>query len=191
MRPEPAPSLEGNIQRTEPLQRCLQEAQRDSRHHVMASFGQNCAQPGREPAVHAPPFPYSVGAACGLRLAFLHSHDVKQQRSFPRRRSARSLRVLAAPNEGRRSAERRKLGRAGEARRAPCHRCTRLLALCLGDFRLRVGASGPGISSGRACSELLAARVLVPGGRVPCLPSAAVTSRGRRTPISLRLRIVS
>jgi hypothetical protein len=33
-----------------------------------------------------------------------------------------------------------------------------------------------------ACSELLAAQVVVPGGRVPCLPNTAVTSRSRGTP---------
>src|SRR6266849_8222981 len=75
-------------------------------------------------------------------------------------------------------------GRPG-ACEAPCvpqRRDARLSALRLGDFRLRVRASVSGIASGDACSELLAARVVVPGGRFPRLPRLSVTSRSRGTP---------
>src|SRR5713101_8279426 len=75
-------------------------------------------------------------------------------------------------------------GRPG-ACEAPCvpqRRDARLSALRLGDFRLRVRASVSGIASGDACSELLAARVIVPGGRFPRLPRLRLQSRSRETP---------
>src|SRR6266852_9056206 len=71
---------------------------------------------------------------------------------------------------------------ACEAPCVPQRRDARLSALHLGDFRLRVRASVSGIASGDACSELLAARVVVPGGRFPRLPRLSVTSRSRGTP---------
>lgn len=83
---------------------------------------------------------------------------------------------------GHQSAKRRKNCRAGEARRAPSHGALAFRRSTLAVFRYRFRASVPGIASGEACSELLAARVVVPVRAVSGPPEPAVTSRGRRTP---------
>ena len=58
-------------------------------------------------------------------------------------------------------------------------------------FGLRVRASVCGIVLRSACSELLAARVVVPGGRFPCLPNMRLRAAPRdATPLSI-FRIVS
>jgi len=115
-----------------------------------------------------------------------------QRRSFPRRRGARVLRhSFSRPDEGRRSAGRRKNCRAGEARRAPSHGALASRRSTLAIFRPRFRASVPGIASGEACSELLAARVVVPGGRFPDLPSPRLRAAAAgRQPRSV-FRIVS
>src|SRR5712691_4706120 len=77
---------------------------------------------------------------------------------------------------------------ACEAPCVPQRRDARLSALRLGDFRLRVRASVSGIASGDACSELLAARVVVPGGRFPRLPRLRLQAAAAGRQSSLRLQ---
>ena len=142
----------------------------------------------------------------GSRFA---SHDFKQHISFPRRDCARVVSWYPPRTEGwaerrqahgcsgtrracrvRRVSTRVSRGRPG-ACEAPCvpqRRDARLSALHLGDFRPRVRASVSGIASGDACSELLAARVIVPGGRFPRLPSLRLQAAAAGRQASLRLQ---
>ena len=75
-----------------------------------------------------------------------------------------------------------RLIRASEARRVPMTRDARLSALHRGDFRPGAALPSPALPPD-PCSELLAARSSCLAGGVPDLPSGAVTSRGRRTPL--------
>jgi hypothetical protein len=99
-----------------------------------------------------PAFRWRCMRATGVAVFAFSRCQTAQQLSFPRRRSVRGLTSFAAPNEGRRSAERRQLCRADQARRAPGPRCTRLPALHLGDFGPGTRASHSGIGA-EACSE--------------------------------------
>ena len=60
-----------------------------------------------------------------------------------------------------------------------------------GDFRLRFRVSGPAISCGSTCSELLAARVIVPGERFPSLPRERLRAvpAGRHSSLRLQDRL--
>ena len=84
-------------------------------------------------------------------------------------------------------------GRPGacEAPAPPCDRGRSPLGAPLWRFSARVRVSGPTISCGSTCSELLAARVVVPGERFPSLPSPwlRATAAGRQCSLHLQDRL--
>ena len=65
----------------------------------------------------------------------------------------------------------------------PCDRDARLSALHRGDFGPGAALPSPALPPENAFSELLAAQVIVPGGRGPVPSEPAVTSRRRGTPL--------
>ena len=135
------------------------------------------------------------------------SHDVNQPISFPRCISASGVCNLASPTRIEGWAERREtFGCSAEhpygvhitrhARRLrgalrPMTRDARLSALHRGGFglpgpRFRLLRRPPSYNGGQLPSGSVQraprTQVVVPGGRGPCLPRRAVTSRRRRTP---------
>ena len=135
-------------------------------------------------------------AVADASLASFPIHNVKQRRLLHSRgallRPGCPSCSRPSPIEGR--AERRQAHlfccRAGEARpirtrrgaARPMTRDARLSALHRGDFRPGAALPSPALPPD-PCSELLAARSSCLAGGVPDLPSSAVTSRGRRTPL--------
>ena len=133
--------------------------------------------PGRttERAAHSS----TVSCAVGRRRRW-ETHDFKQPCSLPRRRGARVLHLPCChPN-----------ARGGGAPTGAL-----LLIAPLGAPPWRFSAPGPRFRLRHclrsSCSELLAARVVVPGGRFPYLPGPRLQIAAAGRQISLRLRIVS
>jgi hypothetical protein len=152
------------------------------------------------------PSPARGEGTCNEHRACTSSHDVKQPISFPRRvlrpgfatllrqpesrvgGAPRDVRVLGGTPVG--HAITRHARRLRGALR-PMTRDARLSALHRGGFglpgpRFRLLGRPPSYNGGQVpCGSVQRAprtQVVVPGGRGPCLPGRAVTSRRRRTP---------
>jgi hypothetical protein len=94
----------------------------------------------------------SMRATVGPPAIAFSRCQTAQQLSFPRRRRRPGFENFAAPNEGRRSAERRQLCRAGEARRGPRHGPLAFRRSTLAIFGPGTRASPSGIGA-EGCSE--------------------------------------
>ena len=141
--------------------------------------------------------------ASGARAHLCPPYEIYSHHLVPAARCARVLK-LVHPVRGGRSADRRPVlarhrlarrhaaGRgACEAPRVPCDRDARLSAL----HPWRFSASGPRFRLRhflrRTCSQLLAARVVVPGERFPSLPRQRLRAAAaeRHSPLRLQDRL--